>query len=61
MDILDDPDAVPRLPYKGASWRLLTRAEPVDIVRLVEILGERQVQLAQQMPKIIVAVDQSRE
>jgi hypothetical protein len=35
----------------------LTRAEPVDIVRLVEILGERQVQLAQQMPKMIVAVD----
>ena len=34
----------------------LLAQEPVDIVGLVEIPGERQVRLAQQMPKIIVAV-----
>jgi hypothetical protein len=44
-------------PIHGCKQAALTRAEPVDIVRLVEILGERQVQLAQQMPKMIVAVD----
>jgi hypothetical protein len=40
----------------GASKRPLL-AQTVGIVRLVETLGERQVQLAQQTPKMIVAVD----
>jgi hypothetical protein len=40
-----------------AQTSALTRAEPVDIVRLVEILGGRQVRLAQQTPKMMVAVD----
>jgi hypothetical protein len=41
----------------GARKRPLLAQEPVDIVGIVEILGGRQVRLAWQTPKIIVAVD----
>jgi hypothetical protein len=37
--------------------KTLLAQEPVDIVGIVEILGGRQVRLAWQTPKIIVAVD----
>jgi hypothetical protein len=40
-----------------ARKRPLLAQEPVDIVGIVEILGGRQVRLAWQTPKIIVAVD----
>jgi hypothetical protein len=46
-----------RLPDMGARKRPLLAQEPVDIVGLVEILGGRQVRLARQTPKIIVAAD----
>jgi hypothetical protein len=49
--------AQPRLLDMGARKRPLLAQEPVDIVGIVEILGGRQVRLAWQTPKIIVAVD----
>jgi hypothetical protein len=42
----------------GSKRAVLTRArETVDILRLVEIFGGHQARLAQQTPKMIVAVD----